>query len=214
MPAVKRPSSARTGPASYKRAKISLTPQTKTYRNSNRTEVKQVDLIIPVTAPVTNGDVFVFGTTPQGTDNNQRVGKAITHLYGEMRLQFDNDIGAQYGNWRIIVGIWKQAYNGLVPAASDILQLPGDILSPVNAEDSTNLVILHDSINDFFPTASVTQYVQTIRHKTIKWRYRGTQEYKGPDKVDVQNITHFIYLLTDNLSSAARVHTRCYFTDN
>lgn len=214
MPAAKRAALRRTGPASSKRVKFSLTPLTKTYRNSNKTEVKQIDTIIPVTVPLTNGNVYVFGTSDQGTDNNQRIGKAVSHLSGEMRLQFDNDIGAQYGNWRVIVGIWKQAYNGAIPAPSDILQLAGDILSPINAEDSSNLVILRDEQWDFYPTAGITQYVQTIRHKTLKWRYRGTQEYKGPGKVDVQNITHFVYLLTDNLASAARVHARAYFTDN
>lgn len=208
----KRP--AKTGPASYKRSKISLTPQTKTFRNANKTEVKQRDTIIVNTSPVANGNVFTFGLMDQGIDNNQRIGKAVGILGGEARIQYTTDLGTDFANWRLVIGIWKQAYGGLAPAVSDIIQVPGDLLSPINAEDSTNLVILQDSIFQIYPSAGTTAAIPCVRYQALKWRYRGTQEYKGAAFNDVQNITHFMLLLTDNLTANVRAHTRVNFTDN
>jgi len=211
-------SASRTGPASYKRAKFSLTPQTKTWKNSNKTEVKQNDTIIPLATPVANGNVFTFGLMDQGTDNNQRIGKAVSIISGEARIQFTTDLAADFSNWRIVIGIWKQAYGGAVPTPSDIFQLPGSLISPINAEDSTNLVILSDKTYSNPPTVAIGNpalAAPAVRYVSTKWRYRGVQEYKGPAFNDVQNLTHFIMLVTDNIGGAnARAHLRVYYTDN
>ena len=136
---------------------------------------------------------------------------------GEARIALTGLAGADFSNWRIIIGVWKQAYGGSVPLPSDIVQNPGLLTAHINAEDSTNLVILADEVYNISPNfgTSAAGGPPTLRYHTIKWRYRGTQEYKGPSFIDVQNLELFCYMVTDNTTAVrARVDTRVYFTDN
>lgn len=201
-----------------KRSKLPLTPLTKTWRNAAKTEVKQIDTIIPVTTPTANGDVFTFGLVDQGVDNNQRIGKSVSTLSGESRIQFSGDISSDFTNWRVVIGVWKQAYGGQVPTPSDVFQLPGSLISPINAEGSENLVILSDKTYNISPTLAIGGPVvgaPTSRYATVKWRHRMTQEYKGIAFIDIQNAAFFIMVTTDNVGGGnCRIHNRVYFTDN
>ena len=194
-------------------AEVSLT---KTRHNSTKTEVKQNDSVITNNTPVANGNVFTFGlvdqepTTTNGLEKRSLFSRAKPVLLSpDWRAQIFR-IGASllaFGSklWRFCSPSFRHCSESW-PFDGSHQRRGLHQLGHSCRRSLQHLPELRDFCGGGPPT---------LRYHTIKWRYRGTQEYKGPSFIDVQNLELFCYMVTDNTTAVrARVDTRVYFTDN
>jgi len=205
-----------------------LTPQTYTKRNTNRTEVKNAYGNTDAFAVTNAGVIIKFGGVDQGSDEHERVGKAITHLHHELRWRFDRAPGISYGCMRIITGIWKQAYITTALDVDAILETGtgvglGNMITPFVAENSKNYVILGDEYINTDAQAgggTLTGGTGTIDPNPTsffikrRFNYRAIQEYQQANE-SPSNWTHFILIVADaDAKMTAELQWNVVYTDN
>jgi len=224
----KRPAPSSVGQRTAKKLKLTKvpsvlgkTPITYTPKTSNRTEVKFIDGQFANFQVPDTGVVHVFGRVGEGDTVNDRSGRAIAHLGYEMRFLFSRSFSYQNYNVRMITGVYKQAYGGSAPPVLRIIER-ANILAPISASDSMNLVILGDEIVNMTAHASVgaTETINSSpedRYIVRKYSKKFIQEYVGNDTLDVANWTHFACFVAAQSALATgvvRYDVRNYFTDS
>jgi len=210
--------SQRSSNKSTKKAKLSA-PTTFT-RVKNVTEAKNRYELVNTFA-LTTGSIYTapHGLITQGTEDYQRIGKAVTSRYDDIRWQVRTDPG-MYITYRVLIGVWKYNQNLPLVNADDILEatgsIPYNILRPVNGTSSANCVILHDKIykgrTPAFTGANVG-YMDDVQQVTIN--YRATQVYQNLSNTSSANWTKFIMFIaadsTSDLNISYGINT--WFTD-
>lgn len=149
-----------------------------------------------------SGTLIRFGLIENGTAEDERIGKLVTHLGFEYRVRLDRPIAMSSMCVRLITGIWKQALTG-IPSINEILDPNGApmYLAPFQSENSTNMVILGDEFLNFPAQASLGGF--TINSEAIdetvlikrRFKYRGQQEYIGTELTGVANWFHFVIII-------------------
>lgn len=225
--------SKRRAPSQLTRANVSQTykkprtqttiskwqPQTYIRKTSNTTEVKAINAVVAAAvSPGASGTALVFGRVDLGSGDDQRNGKAIKHISFETRWRFERFANVEFHNYRIIVGVWKQANGGATVNTADILENPGDITSPIRSESSQNLIVLDDF---YVNMPAQSNHGSTgiadgeLRFMAKKYKRAFIQEYNGSLSSNVTNWTHFVALFTNNVAGGTvRLNTQNYYTDS
>ena len=206
-----------------------LAPRTTTTIPKPRLEIKQIVDDIPLGTSNNNSSVSPFGLVAEGSNPDQRNGRAIKHIEFDIAYTLESSSSAQWTNTRVVYGIYKQAF-GVALSTSTIFDLrggPGNIRSAYNFQNSSNLVILGDRIHNLRPSTSagtLTGGTGTIQPVTVEEVYRfpnikfeKIQEYISTGASDVSQWCHFIAVIAGDNSggstSVCNVTTVCRYVD-
>lgn len=203
---------ARAGPASFKRARLS--GATKSYRYAptpKRMEVKATESEISGGSITNAGTITRFGTIDAGDGDGQRNGRSVKTLRAEVRIRLVKNIASTWVNFRVIVFAWKQAQSP--PFVASILGGTVNITSGYNQSQVDNYKILSDdTIN--FPSYGVAAGVNDSRMLARKLPYSRLQGYSGISNGSVNDWAFYHLLITDQaVASLAEVSTMVYFVD-
>lgn len=179
--------------------------------------MKAIDAIQSSVVLNSAGLSFAFGRVDQGIDNNQRIGKAITHTGYEMRVMIERFAGTALStSIRMVHGIWKQAYGGTPPTVTNVLE-SFSILASISNEFSSDLIILGDETFDLPALTGLAagnaagNETKTIIRRVSK---KFVQQYTGTLSSNVSNWTHFVvFVQNTNIDAGILVGTRNYYTD-
>jgi len=218
----------------YKRTKIGLTPKTYTKKTTQKQEVKSKHEAFPETLiGTTSGLSSRIGKIALGDGAEDRDGKAIMVQGFDARVTLARNarvgvttLGLNPSSFRVIFGIWKQAYESSSPSSNDVLSTPGgtvNLTAPIDAQMSANLRILSDEIHNlpinpiWQPTSATTgSWAYPSQFKIVQKRFttKFMQEYFGPEDYKAGNWTLFFLCMADGNEMYAGLDTQTYFTDS
>nr|CRY97490.1 hypothetical protein [uncultured prokaryote] len=225
----KKRSAPRSGPASYKRAKI-LQPRTSLKVRQPTAEVKTVlseAFNLPVTAK--NYYTSYFGNVPVGTDDHERIGKVIKHQDFDVSYGLSSASGTACSNVRVIIGVARgrsfdtiHSNPQLILAEFETTLTNADavdnVIRPYEYTNSKNITILYDKLHNFQPDSGagnpvVPSFTEVMfQCPTIK--YVAQQEYYDDTSASNSNYQHFIMFVNGpNSQVAVRYIAQARFID-
>jgi len=221
-----RPSKKRarqTGPASYKRTKLSAP----TYfpRVANKTEAKNKFEYHTISPAIPDGDIHM-GTLlgpAQGVADDERIGKAITTRYVDLRWVCSSQLAAPTLRYRVIFGVYKSLWTSGFSDADMVLEpiTSGyNILRAINGVSSKYVTVLHDKIYQG-ATPATTGNSTLIKadfvrdHHFVRIPYKATQTFSIADAESFNNFRFFYLIINDvqGFPMGAALTTNTYYTD-
>lgn len=209
-----------TGPASYKKAKLSngVGSSSGTYQVRStvpssyrrRVEVKQIALnSVGITPNVSGYIADICINVPLGDDYNQREGRTIKLLDAQWGLQWQVPVAsapsAEFA-LRAIVFVWNQE---LFPSVGDILQT-GNIISEYNIQQVPKYRILSDRVYNH-STSLATQNMDNII--IGKCKINTLQEYPGGATPDALKGKVHLLLICNNSPQTITLRAACRYID-
>lgn len=212
-----------TGPLSSKRTKLSA--PTTFGLISNKTEAKN-HFAEYAPAQILSGDILIypFGGIAQGVDDHQRIGKAVTQRYADVRWRAVSASGSTNLSYRVIIGVVKFGYQQDIDDPDFFLEgttaAAGNILRPINGLSSKYAVILHDKIyHGVTPTtggiSGASNPFPTDQVVHVRVPYTAQQVYQGAGADTPNNFQYFIMVINAPMGSGLdfRYTTNNWFTD-
>lgn len=178
----KRAAPRRTGPASYKRAKIDVSKPT-AKRTSTEVEVKRIQNVEVRPGSSLTYYLREFGKVNNGSGDSERDGRTIKLLYSELNLHVDSAEAV-----RIIVFKWNNALSD--PAIGDLLQdyATGYGVAGYNINYAGTYEVLLDKwVNASNATQSGHRWI--IKHPCL-------QTYFSTGADDVANTTFWVAVIS------------------
>lgn len=212
-----------TGPASFKRTKLSA--PTFFPRVANKTEAKNKYELHTISPAIADNDIHL-GTLlgpAQGVNDDERIGKAITTRYVDVRWMVSSALSAPTLRYRFVFGVLKVLYSTGLSDADNIFepQVGGlQILRAINGVSSKYVTILYDKIHQGATPAtggnSTTIRADFVRdHHYVRLPYKATQTFQGADTESYNNFRFFYAIINDQQGFAvsAAMSTNTYYTD-
>jgi len=201
-------SSPRTGPASFKRAKLSTKSSTVRASAVTRKELKRAaTAIVPVSTTLNNGGTFfVYPRIAAGDDDDEREGRTVK-LKG---IQLVGTVQGEAGNQvlvRAITFLWKQAL--VNPVVGEILEFTGSpaFYGTYNVSHANNYEILRDDI------INVAEVGQLTKHYHLQKNINVVQNYFGPALTEQSDKDIWIFLVTNTGNALCTAQAATTFVD-
>lgn len=216
-------SSPRTGPSSFKRTKRGPSPRTVSISKRSVHEVKVKHESFAQSNFTDQTLLWAIKGPAAGDADDQREGRMVQSKGIEFRGIFTLHPGRTAANFRLIIGVWKQAstvlQNGMV-LDGYLGSSPTDFLCPINQAYSSSLVILYDQVHHLeaspstAPAPSGTGAIVSggnSKAVVVNKFYGGRQEFFDNTENSFTNWNYFYMIAnsgTAEVDSLTKVTTR------